>query len=170
METTYNDKRDVYARSCPCRGVLDLVASKWSALVIGALEAGPMRFGALRRRIEGVTQKMLTQTLRELERDGLVVRTVYPTVPPAVEYALTKLGRSVAGPLAAIRDWSERNLDEIQAAREDYARSQADLAVRLPTFGSESSATAPSPAWGPVIGRRGPGHRRDPTDLLADGA
>ncbi len=133
IETACADKRDVYARSCPCRDVLDLVASKWSALIIGALEGGPMRFGALRRRIEGVTQKMLTQTLRELERDGLVDRTVYPTVPPAVEYGLTRLGRSVAKPLAAIRDWSEQHLDEIQAAREEFDRRQVELAVRLPT-------------------------------------
>jgi len=132
METSCGDLRDVYARSCPCREVLDLVASKWSALVVGALEDGPVRFGALRRRIEGVTQKMLTQTLRELERDGLVERSVYPTVPPAVEYALTELGRGVAGPLAAIRDWSEGHLDEIRAAREDYDRRREELAQRLP--------------------------------------
>ena len=148
METSCDDRRDVYARNCPCREVLDLVASKWSALVIGALEGGPMRFGALRRRIEGVTQKMLTQTLRELERDGLLDRTVYPTVPPAVEYALTALGRSVADPLAAIRDWSEQHLDQIKAAREDYDRRQVDLAARLPKAASGGQDGAPALADG----------------------
>lgn len=120
METTCDAVRDVYAQDCPCREVLNLVANKWSALVIGALENGPMRFGALRRRINGVTQKMLSQTLRSLERNGLVERSVFPTTPPAVEYALMSLGSSVAKPLAAIREWSEGHLDEIEAARRDY--------------------------------------------------
>lgn len=146
METTCSDRRDVYARNCPCRDVLDLVASKWSALVIGALEGGAMRFGALRRRIEGVTQKMLTQTLRELERDGLVTRRVYPTVPPAVEYELSDLGRGVAGPLAAIRDWSEQHLDQIQAARDDFDRRQAELAMALPPGGTAPRRSAAASA------------------------
>jgi DNA-binding HxlR family transcriptional regulator len=145
METTCSDRRNVYARNCPCRDILDLVASKWSALVIGALDDGPTRFGALRRKIEGVTQKMLSQTLRELERDGLVLRTVYPTVPPAVEYALTTLGRSVADPLAAIRDWSERHLDDIEAARERFDR-RAEVAIRpLGPTGESDAARITAP-------------------------
>src|ERR1044072_3659076 len=92
METTCDvhepDVRDVYLRNCPCREVLDLLANKWTALAIGALEDGPRRFGELRRRLEGVSQKMLTPNLRELERDGLFTRTVYPVVPPRAGYEL----------------------------------------------------------------------------------
>ncbi len=125
METTCDvqepGSRDVYLRNCPCRGVLDLLANKWTALAIGALEDGPRRFGELRRRLEGVSQKMLTQTLRELERDGLLTRTVYPVVPLRVDYELTDLGRSVAEPLSAIRRWSEENITHVQRARARYA-------------------------------------------------
>ncbi|MBG0817573.1 helix-turn-helix domain-containing protein [Planomonospora sp. ID82291] len=112
--TGRHDKHDVYAAQCPCRGVLDLLASKWTALVIGALEDGPQRFGELQRRLEGVSPKVLTQTLRRLEESGFVDRTVYPAVPLHVEYALTGLGSGVAEPLAALRGWVERNLDDIR--------------------------------------------------------
>ena len=114
------DVRDVYLKLCPCREVLDMVANKWTALAIGAMEARPMRFGELRRRLQGISQKMLTQTLRTLERDGLIDRTVYPTVPLRVEYALTDLGRSVVGPLRALRDWSEANIRTIERRRTAY--------------------------------------------------
>jgi len=119
------DERDVYLRNCPCREVLDLLANKWTALAIGALEDGPRRFGELRRKLEGVSQKMLTQTLRELERDGLVSRTVYPVVPLRVDYALTDLGRGVAEPLSAIRRWSEENILHVERARVAYAERAA---------------------------------------------
>lgn len=105
-----------------------MVASKWTALAIGALDDGPQRFGELRRKLEGITQKMLTQTLRTLARDGLVTRTVYPTVPMRVEYELTPLGRSVSAPLKALRDWSQLNIDAIQTARVSYDTT-ADLDV-----------------------------------------
>jgi DNA-binding HxlR family transcriptional regulator len=114
------DVRDVYLKLCPCREVLDMVASKWTALAIGALDDGPQRFGELRRKLDGITQKMLTQTLRTLTRDGLVTRTVYPTMPMRVEYELTSLGRSVSAPLKALRDWSQEHIDEIQDARVVY--------------------------------------------------
>lgn len=108
---------DVYSSECECRDVLDLVASKWSALIIGRLEVQPFRFGELRRAIPGITQKMLTQTLRKLERDGLVARTVLAECrPPQVEYALTELGVSVTQPLAAMRSWTECRLGDVQAA------------------------------------------------------
>ncbi|UBU17795.1 winged helix-turn-helix transcriptional regulator [Nonomuraea gerenzanensis] len=112
-----HDRHDVYAAQCPCREVLDLLANKWSALAVGALEEGPQRFGALQRRLEGVSPKVLTQTLRRLEEHGFVDRTVYPEVPLHVEYALTELGRGVAGPLGALRSWVESHLDEIHGAR-----------------------------------------------------
>ncbi|MEU7136542.1 helix-turn-helix domain-containing protein [Streptomyces sp. NPDC046261] len=108
---------DVYAAQCPCRDVLDLLANKWSALAIGALETGPQRFGALRRRLDGISPKVLTGTLRRLEGMGFVTRTVHPAVPPHVEYALTALGHSVAEPLSGLRTWVERHLDEIAGAR-----------------------------------------------------
>ena len=120
------DVRDVYLKQCPCREVLDMVASKWTALAIGALEDGPQRFGEVRRKVEGITQKMLTQTLRALTRDGLITRTVYPTVPLRVEYELTPLGRSLVAPLSALRTWSEQHIDLIQTARADYDET-ADL-------------------------------------------
>ena len=103
--------RDVYAANCPCRSVLDLLADKWSALALGALQDGPCRFGALRIRLEGISPKVLTAVLRRLEGHGLVDRTVYPAVPLHVEYSLTPLGRDACGPLAMLRDWVEDNID-----------------------------------------------------------
>ncbi len=111
---------DVYLRECASRSVLQLLANKWTFLVLGALSDGPMRFGVLLRRADGITQKSLTQTVRGLERDGLLSRTVYPTIPPRVEYALTDLGRSVSGLIGQIHIWAEANLPTIVAAREDY--------------------------------------------------
>ncbi|WP_320778975.1 helix-turn-helix domain-containing protein [Streptomyces sp. CRN 30] len=108
-----HDHHDVYAAQCPCRDVLDLLANKWSALAIGAMEQGPQRFGALQRRLEGVSPKVLTATLRRLQDRGFVDRTVYPAVPLHVEYELTVLGRSVAQPLAQLRTWVEEHVDEI---------------------------------------------------------
>jgi DNA-binding HxlR family transcriptional regulator len=111
---------DAYLAACPSRQVLDLLANKWTMLVVCALENGPLRFGELRRRLDGITQKMLTQTLRGLERDGLVSRTVYPTIPPRVDYAITELGHNVAGLLDAIRVWSERHINDVFDARQTY--------------------------------------------------
>ncbi|MET7685312.1 helix-turn-helix domain-containing protein [Streptomyces sp. NPDC005423] len=103
---------DVYSAQCPCRALLDLLANKWSALAIGALEGGAQRFGELQRKLQGVSPKVLTQTLRRLEDSGLVDRTVYPAVPLHVEYALTPLGQSAAVPLNALRSWVEQNIDQ----------------------------------------------------------
>lgn len=112
-ESQRHDHHDVYAAQCPCRDVLDLLANKWSALAIGAMEEGPQRFGALQKRLEGVSPKVLTATLRRLQDRGFVERTVYPAVPLHVEYELTALGRSVAEPLAQLRGWVEEHMDEI---------------------------------------------------------
>jgi DNA-binding HxlR family transcriptional regulator len=111
---------DAYLAACPSRQILDVLANKWTMLAMGALADGPVRFGALRRRLDGITQKMLTQTLRILERDGLVTRSVYPTIPPRVEYAATELGRSVTALMSSIRSWSEENINEVLAARDVY--------------------------------------------------
>jgi DNA-binding HxlR family transcriptional regulator len=111
--TGAHDTHDVYGALCPCRDVLDLIANKWSALAIGALEPGPMRFGELQRRLAGITPKVLTATLKRLEGSGLITRTVYPAVPLHVEYELTGVGRTLTGPLAAIRDWAEQHVDDL---------------------------------------------------------
>lgn len=110
----------VYSADCPTRQVLDHVAGKWTGLVIGSLEGGTMRFSELLRQVGGISQKMLTQTLRQLERDGLVERTVFAQVPPRVEYELTPLGRSLAAAVGVIREWTEGNFDDVLAARERY--------------------------------------------------
>jgi DNA-binding HxlR family transcriptional regulator len=111
---------DVYAADCPTRQVLDRVGDKWTTLVILLLQDGPRRFSALQRSIIGISQKMLTQTLRNLERDGLVTRTLYPEVPPRVEYKLTSLGETLCGPISAIVCWSEEHIGEVTAAQVRY--------------------------------------------------
>ena len=107
---------------CDSRKVLDRIADKWTALIIHVLSTGTKRHGELRRQISEVSQKMLTQTLRSLEDDGLVNRKVYPVVPPMVEYSLTPLGRSLIEPLEAICRWAEEHLPELEAARERAKR------------------------------------------------
>jgi len=107
---------DVYSAMCPCRDVLDVLASKWATLAIGALEDGPRRFGVLQRTLQGVSPKVLTQTLRRLEDLGFLTRTVYPAVPPHVEYELTNLGHGVAAPLRGLRTWVETHLHQLHAA------------------------------------------------------
>ena len=101
----------------PTRETLARIADKWTLLVTGCLGAETKRFSELRRGIPGISQKMLTQTLRSLERDGLVTRTIYPTIPPRVEYALTPLGRSLDEPLAAVRSWAEANIAAVRDAQ-----------------------------------------------------
>lgn len=113
---------NVYAENCPTRRVLDRVADKWSVLVIGLLKDQPRRFSELHRGIEGVSQKMLTQTLRNLERDGLIDRTVYAQVPPRVDYNLTMLGKTLGSLILQICDWAEENIDEVTAAQIAYDR------------------------------------------------
>lgn len=110
-------RHDVFSRECPSRKLLDLVADKWTMLILPALSAGPRRNNELMRMIQGISQKMLTQTVRELERNGLVKRRDYSEVPPRVEYSLTELGRSLAGPLEAIDVWVEAHFHEVEAAR-----------------------------------------------------
>jgi DNA-binding HxlR family transcriptional regulator len=111
-----------YRRDCPSRTVLEVLANKWALYVLGALRRydRPMRFNELRRLLDGVTQKMLTQTLRALERDGLVRRTVYPTVPPRVEYGLTALGTGIGQLTNALAEWSVEHVHDIVAARRAF--------------------------------------------------
>lgn len=98
---------DVYQAMCPCRGMLDVLANKWSALIIGALDPEPQRFGELRRRLQGISPKVLSQALKRLEDADLLTRTVYAEVPARVEYELTPLGHGAAVPLQQLRDWVE---------------------------------------------------------------
>jgi len=124
---------DAFLASCPSRQLLDQISSKWVALILAALgsdgphpgvdrvgEPKPMRYSELSRRLAGVSQKMLTQTLRSLERDGLVTRTVTPTVPVTVTYELTGLGRSLHHVMRGIKVWAEAHMDEVHANREEY--------------------------------------------------
>jgi DNA-binding HxlR family transcriptional regulator len=106
-----------------CRAISDVLArvgDKWSVLVVTRLGSGSMRFNELRRSIGGISQRMLTLTLRGLERDGLVTRTVFPTIPPRVDYALTSLGRDLLEPVSALGEWATRNQAKIARAREKF--------------------------------------------------
>ncbi|MEV6980097.1 helix-turn-helix domain-containing protein [Sphaerisporangium sp. NPDC051017] len=128
---TIADRREsfsvnAYLRDCASRTVLEAIANKWTCLLVDALRLGPVRFGVLRRRLDGITQKSLTQALRNLERDGMVIRTVYPTIPPRVEYELSELGQSVVSLMEGIKRWAENHVPEIVAAREDFDRRAAE--------------------------------------------
>ena len=109
-----------FAADCPTRQVLDRIGEKWSVLIIMLLKDRTLRFSELKRSIEGISHKMLTQTLRTLERDGLIARTVYPEVPPRVEYRLTALGTTLHEPIALIHCWAEQHIDAISAAQAQY--------------------------------------------------
>jgi DNA-binding HxlR family transcriptional regulator len=120
METNPADDLDVFKLTCPSREVFDRLGERWAGLVLLGLRPGTLRFSQLRRQIEGISQKMLTQTLRGLERDGLVARTVYPTVPVTVEYELTALGRSLGEAIDVLRAWAYTHIEDLHAARESY--------------------------------------------------
>lgn len=109
---------DVYSAKCPTRQVLDHIAGKWTILVVDALLGGTMRYTDLSHRLEGISQKMLTQTLRALQADGFITRTQHPTIPPRVDYDLTDLGRSLAEPIRALRQWTETHINDIERARQ----------------------------------------------------
>ncbi len=111
------------AHDCPIREVLNRIGDKWSVLIIALLGDGPRRFSELRRAIDGVSQRMLTLTLRGLERDGLVSRTMYPTIPPRVDYELTGLGRTLLEPILALAAWADVHRPAIQRAREEFDRA-----------------------------------------------
>ncbi len=110
---------NAFVSDCPTRGILARLAEKWTMLTLAALLQGPMRFGALRRLIQGVSQKMLTKTLRNLEEDGFVTRTVYDEMPLRVEYELTPLGQSCAALVNEVKLWAEQNMVEIQGSAAD---------------------------------------------------
>ena len=117
----------LYKGNCPTREILDRIADKWTTLIIGILaHGGTRRFNELRRMIGGISQKMLTQTLRDLERDGLVRRTLYPEIPPRVEYQLTALGETLCEPIAALSTWASDHMQEVRNAQHAFdARATA---------------------------------------------
>jgi DNA-binding HxlR family transcriptional regulator len=124
---------DAHHDHAPCKAlgrVLDRIGDKWTIMVVGALSNGPMRFNALLRLVDGVSHRMLTLTLRGLEQDGMVKRTVYPTVPPKVEYELTRIGCSLIEPLSTLASWADANLSAIEAARTAYNDERRDLRKR----------------------------------------
>lgn len=117
--------------SCPAvREVLNRVGDKWSVQIVALLGDGSMRFSELRRSIEGISQRMLTLTLRGLERDGLVTRTVFPEIPPRVDYELTRLGKTLLEPISALAEWAERYRTSIQEARERFDVRQRKMSKR----------------------------------------
>lgn len=117
-----------------CRSIapiLQRIGDKWSILIVMILARGPLRFNELKRMVDGISQRMLTLNLRGLEREGMVTRTIFPTIPPKVEYALTDLGRSLCGPIIALGQWAEENYDAIEAARQAFD-ARHDEEERLP--------------------------------------
>jgi DNA-binding HxlR family transcriptional regulator len=125
MDRVSGVEPNVLSQNCESRQALDRIADKWTCLIVYALLDGPRRHGELKRMIEGISQKMLTQTLRSMETDGLVKRTVIDVIPPHVEYGLTPLGQTLSGPLVAICQWAMDHLPELQAARQTSARAAA---------------------------------------------
>ena len=109
-----------YAGACPTRFVLDRIADKWTVLLLGILASGPMRFNAILRELDGLSQKMLSQVLKSLERDGLVTRTAYPTVPVSVEYAITPLGQTLTAILEKLRTWAVDDIETVLNAQREY--------------------------------------------------
>src|ERR1700687_391282 len=100
------------------------IGDKWTVMVVGSLSKGPIRYSEIRRRVEGISQRMLTLTLKGLEQDGLVTRTMYPTIPPRVDYELTKLGRKLIVPLQALSEWAGENRRAMLGAREKFGKTQ----------------------------------------------
>jgi DNA-binding HxlR family transcriptional regulator len=116
-----------------CKAIVETLArigDKWTVMVVGALSGGPIRYNEIRRRVEGISQRMLTLTLKGLEQDGLVTRTMYPTIPPRVDYELTELGRKLIVPLQALSEWARENRPAMLAAREAFQRRGQDGSSR----------------------------------------
>lgn len=123
-----NEPDSVFDRGSRSRQALELVADKWAILILYALSQGTLRHGRLHRQIEGISQKMLTKTLRTLERDGLISRKVYPVVPPKVEYSLTPLGQDLMSPLSQLCIWAEDHIEKVQAARAEHDARATEIA------------------------------------------
>ncbi|MCU1682535.1 MAG: HxlR family transcriptional regulator [Amycolatopsis sp.] len=122
-------QRTPFDKNCPTRQLLDRIGDQWTVLIIGAVSAGPLRFTEIGKRVEGISQKVLTQTLRSLVRDGMLTRTAYATIPPRVDYELTDLGRDLVAPLAMLTTWAQDHMDQVVVAREAFDSEQAALSV-----------------------------------------
>ncbi len=129
---------NVLSKNCPSNSVLEMVSGKWRVLILYALRGRTLRYGELQRVVEGISQKMLTQTLRELERDGLVSRHIFPVVPPHTEYQLTPLGRSLEDIVFRLGGWAQENMDGVLSARASY------------DGGAATSPNTPSPSTRPT--------------------
>lgn len=142
--------REPSTRCIAVREVLNRVGDKWSVLIVALLQQGPLRFSELKRAIEGISQRMLTLTLRGLERDGLVTRTVVPSIPPRVDYALTPLGQTLLAPVLALATWAEEHREDIQTARARFDRKERRAQNATP-------ATPPKPETPATPARRAQG-------------
>lgn len=120
MQVDKQNQFDAYQEGCPARVVLDRIADKWTVLVLGLLARRPTRFNQLRREVEGISQKMLSQTLKAMERDGLIARKAFPTVPVTVEYSILPLGETLADQLESLRLWAETHIPQVEAAQKHY--------------------------------------------------
>ena len=127
MVTRKHQEEPIIRPDCRTRRGLELIADQWSMLVVVALGEETKRFSQLHTQIAGISKKMLTQVLRELERNGLVKRVVYPIIPPMVEYSLTPLGLTLRGPIYALRDWSEQYIEEVERKRGEYDQQDKTL-------------------------------------------
>jgi DNA-binding HxlR family transcriptional regulator len=116
---------DPFDKDCPSRQLLDRIGDQWTVLIVLVLKDGPLRFTAIGKRVEGISQKMLTQTLRSLVRDGMLRRTAYAVIPPRVEYELTDLGRELGEPLGMLDKWVRAHIDQVLGARDAFDREQA---------------------------------------------
>lgn len=124
MSGTHTSVRKIDTSHADCQAIaeiLDRIGDKWTVLVVGALEQGPLRYNEIRHTIDGISQRMLTLTLKQLERDGLVTRTMYPTIPPRVDYELTQLGRNLMVPLRSLYDWAVKHRPAMLVARKKFA-------------------------------------------------
>ncbi|MBK1665044.1 transcriptional regulator [Rhodospirillum rubrum] len=130
LATALAQRADPYVAQCPTRQVLDRIADKWTVLILGLLVERPYRFNEMRRAIDGISQKMLSQTLRRLERDGLVLRTVIPTTPVSVDYAITPLGHTLAAALDPLFAWITANFAQITVAQSHFDATTAALTER----------------------------------------
>ncbi|MFD9965201.1 winged helix-turn-helix transcriptional regulator [Amycolatopsis sp. NPDC058986] len=118
-----------FNRDCPTRQLLDRIGDQWTVLIVGALVDGPLRFTEIGKRVDGISQKVLTQTLRSLVRDGILTRTAYPVIPPRVEYELTPLGRNLSEPLDMLDRWARSHMGEVERARDAYDRENTPVSA-----------------------------------------
>ena len=137
MSGTHSSVRKVDASHADCQAIaeiLDRIGDKWTVMVVGALEQGPLRYNEIRRVVDGISQRMLTLTLKGLERDGLVKRTMYPTIPPRVDYELTELGNRLMVPLRSLHDWAVIHRPAMLAARTKFAERERLAAAQQKRF------------------------------------